>query len=72
VQPPLGTATVARGSIAFGGVGTTRMACVPAVMDQEQKFLGALAAARGFRFEGPHLKLYDASGAEVLRFTELR
>ena len=55
----------------FGGIGTTRMACAPALMDQEQKFLGALAATRTFRFEGPYLRFYDAGGAELVRFTEL-
>ncbi len=39
-----GTATVGGNSLAFGGIGTTRMACPPAVMQQESKFLGALGA----------------------------
>jgi heat shock protein HslJ len=67
-----GTVTIAGGAMTFGGIGTTRKACVPAVMDQERKFLDALAAARTFQFDGAFLKLHSAGGAEVLRFTELR
>jgi putative lipoprotein len=66
------TATIAGDTLMFGGVGTTRMACAPALMDQEQKFLGALAATRTFRFEGPYLRFFDAAGGELVRFTELR
>jgi putative lipoprotein len=66
------TATIAGDTLMFGGIGTTRMACAPALMDQEQKFLGALAATRTFRFEGPYLRFYDATGGELVRFTELR
>lgn len=58
---------VAGDALSFGGVGTTRMACAPALMDQEQKFLGALAATRTFRFDGPYLRLYDGNGAELVR-----
>ena len=50
-----GAATVAGDSLTFGDIGTTRMACAPAVMEQEQKFLAALAATRSFRFDGPQL-----------------
>ena len=66
------TATIAGDALMFGGVGTTRMACAPALMDQEQRFLGALAVTRTFRFEGPYLKLYDGNGSELIRFTRLR
>jgi len=67
-----GTATVAGETLTFGGIGTTRMACVPALMDQERKFLDALAATRTFRFHGPYLKFYAGNGAELVRFTALR
>lgn len=67
-----GTVTIAGDALTFGGIGTTRMACAPALMDQEQKFLGALAATRTFRLDGPYLKFYDAGGAELVRFTELK
>ena len=67
-----GMATIAGDALTFGGIGTTRMACAPALMDQEQKFLGALAATRTFRFDGPYLSFYDAGSAELVRFTELK
>jgi putative lipoprotein len=67
-----GTAEISGDRIRFAGIGTTRMACAPALMDQEQKFLGALAEARTFRIEGPYLKVHDAGGAELIRFTALK
>ena len=66
------TAKVAGDTIAFGGIGTTRMACAQAVLDQEQKFIGALAATRTFRFEGTYLSFFDANGSELIRFRELK
>jgi heat shock protein HslJ len=38
--------------IRFGPLATTRMACEPAVMAQEQRFLAILAAARGYSLYG--------------------
>jgi heat shock protein HslJ len=68
-----GAAKVAGDNMTFASFVTTRMACAPpAVMQQEQKFLAALAATRTFRFTGTALRLYDASGAELVRFTERR
>jgi len=52
-----GRATVAGASIAFGGLAATMMACPPAMMDQERRFLAALSAARGWRFDALHGKL---------------
>ena len=57
--------------LVFGPLATTRKMCVPALMDQERKFLAALAATRTFRFEGPYLRFYGAAGAELVRFTRL-
>ncbi len=67
-----GSATVSGESLVFGGMGSTRMACAPAVMDQEQKFLAALADTRSFRFQGATLHFYSADGTELIRFTQLR
>jgi putative lipoprotein len=66
-----GTARIDSSAVAFSGFGLTRMACAPAVMHQESKFVGALMATRTFRFEGPYLKFYDGAGAELIRFTRL-
>jgi heat shock protein HslJ len=48
------------------------MMCEPAVMDQEQKFLAALDKTREFRFDGTHLKFFDATGEALIRFALLR
>jgi putative lipoprotein len=66
------TATMAGDNLTFGPIGTTRMACAPALMDQERKFLAALAATRTFRVEGTVVRFYDAAGAELVRLTHLR
>ena len=68
----LSTALISGDTIAFGEIGTTRMACAPAAMEQERRFLDALAATRTFRVEGAHLILRDAGGSETVRFTEQR
>jgi len=48
-------------------VRSTRMACAPAVMEQETRFLAALAAARAARREGDRLVLLDEGGRARLR-----
>jgi heat shock protein HslJ len=54
-------------SLRFGALAATRMACAPALMDQEQRFFAALAEVRGWRIEQGRLLLTDAGGAVVLR-----
>ena len=49
--------------------GTTRMACPPAVMDQEDRFLAALSAVRKARREGDKLLLLDENGRVRMRLT---
>jgi heat shock protein HslJ len=66
-----GSARVEGAQLVFGPLATTRKMCVPALMDQERKFLAALAATRTFRFEGAYLRFYGAAGAELVRFTRL-
>jgi putative lipoprotein len=63
---------ISGGTLAFSGIGTTRKACPPAVMDQEQKFLAALSATRTFRLTEHRMQLYDADGSELVRFTDRR
>jgi heat shock protein HslJ/membrane-bound inhibitor of C-type lysozyme len=46
---------------------TTRMACSPPVMEQETRFLAALAAVRTARREGDRLVLLDETGHVRLR-----
>jgi putative lipoprotein len=60
------------GAVKIGMLATTRMACPPAIMDQEGKFLAALGKA--VRYEATsngRLVLRDSSGAELVRFSRL-
>jgi putative lipoprotein len=66
-----GSATVSGQDLRFGPLASTMMACPPAVMDQERKFLDALEATRSYRFEGPFLYFLDAGGARLIKFTKL-
>lgn len=68
----IGRAKVEGSTVLLGPLATSRMACPPAVMDQERKFLAALEAARTYRFDGALLRFHDAGGAEVIRFTQVR
>ena len=60
-------------AISFGNLGSTRMACVPALMDEERKFFDALAATRSYRFDDPGHKLLflGEDGAMLVRFSRL-
>ena len=60
-------------AISFGDLGATRMACVPALMDQEQKFLDAIAATRSYRPDdsGKKLVFLGEDGAMLIRFSPL-
>jgi heat shock protein HslJ len=54
--------------IHLGPFATTRRLCPPEVMDQEDRYLAALAAARRFGLEGEVLRLRDEDDGELLRF----
>jgi putative lipoprotein len=62
-----GRAEIAAGTIAFSPLAATRMACPGAAMEQEGRFLAALAAARRFRIEDGRLVLSGEDGAVVAR-----
>lgn len=47
------------------------MACPPAVMDQESRFLAALGAVTAFRAEGGKLLLLDQGGRVRVRLAAL-
>ncbi|MGI9245838.1 MAG: META domain-containing protein, partial [Steroidobacteraceae bacterium] len=66
-----GPAQLAAGSLAFGPFATTRMACAPAVMDQERRFLDALVRARSAAAQHGLLYLYDAAREPILRFSRV-
>jgi heat shock protein HslJ len=57
------TYTSADGTIVIGPVAGTRMACDPAVSEQETAYFAALDAAATYSVRGGELELRDASGA---------
>jgi putative lipoprotein len=63
-----GQATITGQEISCGPLAATKMACAPAVMDQEARFLGALADARRWMIDEKRGKLilFDAGNREIL------
>jgi heat shock protein HslJ len=57
------------GTITFGPLATTSMACAPDVMDQATTIGRGLDAAVGFSIEGSTLTLTDGDGAPLLGFS---
>lgn len=51
--------------------GTTRMACPPAVMEQEDRFLAALGVVKKARREGDTLLLLDENGRVRVRLAPI-
>jgi len=68
-----GSAKVNGDEIIFSQLGSTRMACAPAIMNQEQLFLAALTAARSWRIDAERNLLYmsNEKGEIILRFSRL-
>ena len=68
-----GSATISDGSIAFGSMATTMMACVPAVMDQEQRYFAALGLVRAWRIDPQTDLLYFANGEglDIIRLSRM-
>ena len=66
-----GAAEVRGRSMDFGPVATTRRACGPALMVQEDRVLAAFDAVESYRLDGPSLLLADGSGAVLLRLSRL-
>ncbi|WP_018183269.1 META domain-containing protein [Kaistia granuli] len=65
-----GTVTVKDGALKVGPLGATQMACVPAQMEQERKFLDALSATQGYRLDGAKLVLLDGRGQPLVRLVK--
>ncbi len=57
--------------LAFSPLASTRMACMPVLDDQEQRFFEALGRTTQYRIDREGLRLLDAEGEEVLRFSEM-
>jgi heat shock protein HslJ len=64
-----GAVTVRGDSIAFGPLATTRMACPPAIAEQETRYLAALEGAVRASMDGASLLLHPRGGGAPLRFT---
>ncbi|TGS55575.1 META domain-containing protein, partial [Mesorhizobium sp. M3A.F.Ca.ET.201.01.1.1] len=62
------TATVEGQSIAIGDIGSTRMACAPDVMAEEQALFNALTRAASYRIDAGKLTIADKDGRDILRF----
>lgn len=61
------TLDAAAGTLAFGPLMQTEMACSPdATMTQEAGYLAALARAGAYRITGANLQLLDAAGSVVV------
>lgn len=67
-----GKGVVSAGKVEIGTLATTRMACPPALMDQEAKYLKALAVSRRYEIGGDGLmRFFDENGTAILRFSRL-
>ncbi|MCU0984370.1 MAG: META domain-containing protein [Acetobacteraceae bacterium] len=63
-----GRAEIGTGTLTFSPLATTRMACPGPAMEQERRFLEALAASRRYRVEAGMLTLLGADGGALARF----
>jgi heat shock protein HslJ len=64
-----GTADISGDHLKFGALGSTRMACPEAIMNQESKYLAALQASQRFEWKDPYLLIYYTGSEKPLRFT---
>ena len=62
-----GTLHLGATDFAVSGIGNTRMACVPALNIQEQKFLAALLEAAAYEADETFLHVFDAQGRQRIR-----
>ncbi len=65
----MGAATITGDRVEIGPLAGTKMACPPAVMEQERRFLDALAKVERLERDGPVLSLHGAGLERPLRFT---
>jgi putative lipoprotein len=67
-----GKATFGPGTIVFGPLISTRMACPGPGMDQQARFERALEATSAWRRADGALTFHDRAGAVVVRFAPMR
>lgn len=63
-----GSADAKAGTIKFGQMGSTQMACDQPVMEQERRFHDALENAATYRIDNGKLILADKDGKDIVRF----
>ncbi|MBN9082182.1 MAG: hypothetical protein BGP04_08385 [Rhizobiales bacterium 62-17] len=68
-----GRATISGDRINFGRIASTKMACVPAAMNQEAEFFAALADVRAWRVDPQRgkLMLLDAQGRAIVTLASM-
>jgi heat shock protein HslJ len=57
--------------ISVGPIGATRMACPPAIMEQEMRYFALLGEARRLERDGATLVIHCDGSGEPLRFTRV-
>jgi heat shock protein HslJ len=57
-------------AISVGPLAASRKMCPPAIMDQERKFLEALAKAKSFEIEDAFLRLLGDEGVPLMRLVK--
>ena len=57
-------------AMAFGRLASTRMACAPPLLDQEQKFFIALAGVRSFNLKGQQLTLLGTAARPLVQLSQ--
>ncbi len=62
---------ISEGSIEFGPLGATQMACGDVIDDQEYRFFQALEKARNYATEKNLLLILDGDGNELLRLKRM-
>jgi heat shock protein HslJ len=60
------------GRLSFSSLGTTRMACMPSIMEQERRFLDAMRTTVSYRISGRRLVLLDSGGRSVMELIPVR
>ena len=58
-------------NLRIGPLATTRRACAPALLDQERRYLVALARGSGLRLDGALLVLLDESQRPLVRYSQV-
>ncbi len=62
------SAELGDGTLTFGAIAATRMACAPEVMSAERVYFGALANVRAYAIDGDTLTLAGETGTPLLVF----